>query len=146
MLPGGLPPLPDPRTFTSTLNFTNFLCFFIRGARESTALWLWCVPLLLPGVNEAVTVALKGASVDKATADGFGKGEFSGWQYNLRAVSAAIGPFLMGHWYAMTYQSKIQYMRGSVFAFAGVIGAVIPQIILACTTDEELKPPTKEEK
>lgn len=43
----------------------------------------------LPGVNGASATALKSISTDLATAEGFGKGEFSAWSNNLRALAGA---------------------------------------------------------
>merc|ERR1712139_68226 len=77
----------SPRSFTSLTNFTNMAGFFLRGSMERTWVFLLAVPLLLSGVNGASSTALKAVATDRATAEGFGKGEFSAWSNNLRAMA-----------------------------------------------------------
>merc|ERR1712050_688423 len=126
----------SPRGFTSLTNSTNMAGFFLRGSLERTWVFLLAVPLLMPGVNGASGTALKAIAADRATSEGFGKGEFSAWTNNLRAMACAIATVLYGNYYAWSKTQGVP--AGSTYALAGVLGAVLPEIILRLTRDSEM--------
>lgn len=125
------------RNFTSLTNHTNALGFFLRGAAERSWVFLLAMLPLLPGVNGASASALKALSADLAAAEGFGKGEFSAWTNNLRALSGSAAPVLFGQCYAWCLRRGIY--PGSVFALAGFIGALLPEALLRRVDADELR-------
>jgi len=126
------------RSFTSVTNFTNMVGFFLRGSMERTWVFILAMPFLLPGVNGASGTALKALLTDRANAEGFGKGEFSAWSNNLRALAGASATVLFGNYYAWTKTNGMP--SGSVFALAAIIGTIMPEVLLRFTRDDELKP------
>jgi len=92
---------------------------------------------MLPGVNGASATALKTVQNQIATSQGFGKGEFSAWVNNLRALAGSAAPVLYGQFYAAA--EKYGRNPGHVFALAGVLGALIPQLILQGMPDSQLR-------
>jgi hypothetical protein len=77
---------------------------------------------------------------DKAAAQGFGRGEFQGWCNNMRALAGALSPLIYGHYYAFAERRGI--WPGTVFWVCGALGAAVPQLLLACTTQRELSTPS----
>merc|ERR1712050_694038 len=128
----------SPRGFTSLTNSTNMAGFFLRGSLERTWVFLLAVPLLMPGVNGASGTALKAIAADRAASEGFGKGEFSAWTNNLRAMACAIASVLYGNYYAWSKTHGVP--AGSTYALAGVFGAVVPEIIMRFTCDNAIMP------
>jgi len=126
------------RSFTTATNLLNFFAFSVRGMVASTPLFLVAMLPMLPGVNGASATALKAVAQDLATAQGFGKGEFSAWVNNLRALAGSAAPVLYGQVYAAA--SKHGRNPGHVFALAGLIGALLPQLLLVQMPDSELRP------
>merc|ERR1712232_547710 len=116
----------------------------MRGSMERTWVFLLAVPLLLPGVNGASSTALKAVATDRATAEGFGKGEFSAWSNNLRAMACAAATVIYGNYYAWAKTCGIS--PGSTYALAGVFGAVLPELLLRFTSDSEMKAEKDSEK
>ncbi|CAE7180804.1 bglX [Symbiodinium pilosum] len=125
------------RGFTSATNMLNLLGFLLRGAREKSWIFLLAVLPMLPGVNGASATALKSISTDLATAEGFGKGEFSAWTNNLRALAGAVATVLYGNYYSWCKRTGIS--AGTTFALAGLIGAALPELILRLTKDNEIQ-------
>jgi len=125
------------RGFTSATNLLNLLGFLLRGLKESSWVFLLAVIPMLPGVNGASATALKSISTDLATAEGFGKGEFSAWTNNLRALAGAAATVLYGNYYAWCKRKGIY--QGTTFAVAGLLGAALPELLLCLTRDSELR-------
>jgi hypothetical protein len=125
------------RGFTSTTNLTNLIGFAMRGFKESTWLFLLAMPILLPGVNGASSTALKGIVTDLASKEGFGKGEFSAWTNNLRALAGSVATVIYGHYYAWAKNAGVP--AGTTFMIAALFGTVVPEIILRCTSDKEIE-------
>ena len=59
------------------------------------AIGTWCVHHALPGVNGNNTHAVKALAGTLAAAQGIGKGEFSAWLNNLRAICTSLGALLL---------------------------------------------------
>merc|ERR1740121_736090 len=116
------------RGFTTATNATNTLGFFMRGLKASSPLFLVAMLPMLPGVNGASATALKARATDLATAQGIGKGEFSAWINNLRALVGSIAPVLYGQCYARLNSHGVN--PGLTYIVAGTVGAVLPQLIL----------------
>jgi len=123
--------------FTTATNMLNAIAFWLRGAAANSALFLGMMLPMLPGVNGASATALRAVAQDIANSQGFGKGEFSAWINNLRALAGAAAPFLYGQTYAAA--KKRGANPGYVFAVAGLVGAIIPQLALQSMHDSELK-------
>lgn len=129
----------NTRMFTSTTNMMNAFAFSVRGLAASTPLWLVSMVPMLPGVNGASATALKAIASDLAGAEGFGKGEFSAWASNLRALAGSVAPVLYGQTYAAAQKRGMN--PGITFAVAGVLGAMLPELLLRATKDSDLQPP-----
>eukprot|EP00746_Dinoflagellata_sp_MGD_P002355 gnl/MRDRNA2_/MRDRNA2_104571_c0_seq1.p1 gnl/MRDRNA2_/MRDRNA2_104571_c0~~gnl/MRDRNA2_/MRDRNA2_104571_c0_seq1.p1 ORF type:complete len:401 (+),score=67.11 gnl/MRDRNA2_/MRDRNA2_104571_c0_seq1:1-1203(+) len=122
-------------SFTTVTNMTNALGFFLRGIYPSAVVFMLAVIPMLPGVNGNSAIALKTSLTDKATKEGFGKGEISAWTSNLRALTSAICPVLYGNYYAWCVKKGVY--PGSTFWLAGLLGAVLPQVLLWRMKDKE---------
>jgi len=127
------------RGFTSFTNITTAIGFMLRGSVENSLVFLAAVLPMLPGVNGATALALDSISTDIAEADGIGKGEFSGWSNNLRALMASFASILFANYYA--WAQKRNVYPGTVFMLGGIICAVLPELMMNCVSDEELKAP-----
>lgn len=126
----------NAKDFTTLTNSLNAFGFFIRGLKAETALWLAAMVPMLPGVNGTCAIPLKARATELAIAQGFGKGEFSAWSNNLRALVGSAAPLLYGQiWAALQKQGK---NPGLTFAFAGSVGAVVPQLMLWAMRDSDL--------
>lgn len=126
----------NAKDFTTLTNLLNAFGFCIRGVKASTLLWLVAMVPMLPGVNGTCAIPLKARATELATAQGFGKGEYSAWANNLRALIGSIAPLLYGQiWAAMQKRGK---NPGWTFAFAGVVGALVPQFMLWAMKDSDL--------
>jgi len=130
------------RAFTSITNMANLFAYIARSFTENKGLMfmLSAVPLL-PGGNGLSATALKAISADRATDDGFGKGEFSGLFNNLRALVGAATPMLVGQYYAWTRKNGVY--AGSTYLLFGLLGGLLPELLMCTVTDEELKVATK---
>jgi len=126
------------RGFTTATNLLNLFAFSVRGIVPSTPLFLAALIPMLPGVNGASATALKSVANDIASVQGFGKGEFSAWVNNLRALAGSAAPVIYGQVYAAA--EKYGRNPGHVFALAGVLGALIPQLVLQGMPESELRP------
>ena len=92
----------------------------------------------MPGVNGAASSALKGLQSQQAEAAGFGKGEFSAWTNNLRALVSAVLTSIMGNTYAWSRRTDAH--PGVAWLVAGFIGAVLPELLAWRMTNAELAP------
>jgi MFS family permease len=127
------------RSFTTITDLLQAAAYFLRGSAESAAMWWLTIPLILPGVNGNTAQRLKALAVDRATSEGFGKGEFSAWSNNLRAIAGSISPVIYGHWYASCCNKRIMAPPGSVYWLAAVLGALVPEFLLTFATDKDLE-------
>ncbi|CAE7211529.1 unnamed protein product [Symbiodinium microadriaticum] len=127
------------RGFTTATNMLNAAAFGLRGLAPSSLLFLTMMVSMLPGVNGASATALKAVAQDIATSQGFGKGEFSAWVNNLRALAGSVAPVLYGQVYAAA--EKRGGNPGLTFALAGAVGALLPQAVLNQMTDAEMTAP-----
>lgn len=127
------------RGFTTATNMLNAAAFGLRGLAPSSLLFLTMMVPMLPGVNGASATALKAVAQDIATSQGFGKGEFSAWVNNLRALAGSVAPVLYGQVYAAA--EKRGGNPGLTFALAGAVGALLPQAVLNQMTDAEMTAP-----
>jgi len=130
------------RGFTSFTNATTALGFLLRGSVESSIVFLAAVLPMLPGVNAGNAIALKAISADVAVDDGFGKGEFSGWSNNLRALMSAFSTVFFANYYAWAKKQKIY--AGTVFMLGGFLGAILPELMRS-VSDEELRSSTNKD-
>ena len=87
------------RSFTTLCNVGLMIGKSMRMSSFPPLYFAFTIPVL-PGVNGAAASALKGIQGQHAVAAGFGKGEFSAWTNNLRALMSAITPVMMGNLYA----------------------------------------------
>jgi hypothetical protein len=126
--------------FTSVTNATNLLGFVMRGAAAKGWLFYLAVLPMLPGVNGSSSNALKALANSHAVAAGFGNGEFAAWTSNLRGLMGAAAPVIFGNYYAFARDRGLP--AGSTFALAGVIGALLPELVLRAMKESELRPPT----
>lgn len=124
------------RGFTTSTNLLNTIAFSTRAAVPSTALWIAMMFPMLPGVNGSSATALKAVAQELANKQGFGKGEFSGWVNNLRALAGSVSPVVYAQCYAAA--EKRGANPGHTFALAGVFGAILPQLLLRTMKDSEL--------
>mmetsp|Transcript_112956 Transcript_112956/g.205758 ORF Transcript_112956/g.205758 Transcript_112956/m.205758 type:complete len:455 (-) Transcript_112956:130-1494(-) len=129
------------RGFTVLTDMLQAVSYILRGSSETAMMWLATVPLILPGVNANTALRLKSLAADHAKAEGFGKGEFSAWINNLRALSSSLSPVIYGNWYAMSQKRGLP--AGTVYHVAAILGALLPEALLCLTSDVELKPPTQ---
>jgi hypothetical protein len=115
------------RSFTTLTNLTNFSAFFLRGSVEKPwVFWLAVIPML-PGVNGGSAAAIKAMATDHAVAGGLGRGEFSAYFNNLRAVVVAVAPFMYGQTYAYCREAGLH--PGIPFWVGGLVGALLPELL-----------------
>jgi len=126
------------RGFTSFTNRLVILGFFLRGIPH-TLPFLGSSFLMLPGIGGSCGNALKAVTADKAVAEGFGKGEFAAYESNLRSLVRALTPALLGNYYAFCERRGLN--MGTVYVLLGIIGAVLPQVLLSCVRDDEMVAP-----
>jgi len=125
-----------PRGYTSFTDLScavNYLGKALAGA--SSKAYIGSSLIGLPGVNAANGIVLRAISTERAVQEGFGKGEFSAWINNLRAVISGIAPVLYGNLYASTKESY----PACGYLVACVLSAVVPEIMLWSTSDAELQ-------
>lgn len=125
------------RGFTSFTNLTTALGFFIRGALAKSWIFLLGTAFMLPGVNGSSATALRSISVSLATKEGFGKGEFSAWVNNLRALAGSAAPMIFGNYYAWCVRRGVH--PGSVYMVGGALGALLPEALLRLISKDELR-------
>merc|ERR1712232_1531092 len=125
------------RAYTSTTNMTNIIAYIMRAFVEKRA-WLFVgtVPIMLPGVNGVSANALKGLATAIATAEGFGKGEFSAYCNNIRAIVSAVAPIILAKFYVW---SNKKGFGASTYWLVGLIAGVLPELLFRNMTDNELK-------
>mmetsp|Transcript_23592 Transcript_23592/g.42627 ORF Transcript_23592/g.42627 Transcript_23592/m.42627 type:complete len:434 (-) Transcript_23592:78-1379(-) len=117
--------------FTNLTNFTNFVAFSMRGAVESTALYIAAIPFMLPGVNGSSGTALSAVVNDQMKAAGFGIGESTAWLNNLRVFAGVVATLIYGNVYAWLVKRGTN--PGLTYLVAGIVGAAIPQAIFSLT-------------
>merc|ERR1719387_2209004 len=87
-----------PRGFTSLTNTSNALGFIVSGLpipNYSVGCWLGLL-LHSIGVNNTSAAACKAMAIDRAVADGFGRGEYGGYYSSCRTLSMIVAPIVYG--------------------------------------------------
>lgn len=123
--------------YTTFTNMTNFAAFALRGSVENSYVFFGALPLMLPGVNAASTLALTPVLNKHMEACGFGIGESTAWTNNLRVLAGSVATLAYGYFYS--WCRKIGINAGMTFAFAGFLAALLPQVILALADRSILK-------
>merc|ERR1712032_586541 len=100
--------------FTCLTNMFNLAGFLLRGAAENVYVWWGALPLMLPGVNAASTLAITPVLNEHMVACGFGVGESTAWVNNLRVLVGACATMLYGYFYAFCVKNNIS--PGRTFA------------------------------
>jgi len=126
----------NAKDYTTLTNLLNIFAFSVRGIKASTALWLLAMFPMLPGVNGNCAIKLTSLAQNLAEQQGFGNGEFSAWANNLRALVGAAAPVLYGQIYASLGRKGRN--PGLTFAFAGLLGAVVPQLMLMSMKESDI--------
>jgi hypothetical protein len=131
------------REYTVLTNATNLFTYVIRSFAEKRDLFfmLTAIPML-PGVNAASAHALTPIACRRATQEGFGNGEFSAWTNNLRAIVSAITPMVLGNYYLWAQRKGF---GASTYGVAGIMGALIPGLLMMAMSDQDFRAATQEE-
>ena len=96
-------------------------------ARLSHQGWFWAgIPIISPEVNGSSSHAVK-ALAAPAEKEGYGRGEFSAWINNLRAIATACCTVLYSRWYSL--RDGRGCGRG-VWWVAGLLGGLLPQLLV----------------
>jgi hypothetical protein len=72
--------------------------FFIKGWSTKMPFFYIGYAICCAGVNGSNTHAVKAMAGALAVKDGYGRGEYSGWVQNLRAISTALATVAYGVW------------------------------------------------
>lgn len=97
------------------------------------------VAFLAPGVNGGSQLAVRAVASGLANEAGIGKGEFSAWLNNMRAITVALASFSYGSYYAWC-----EARGGSPFGprprafppsesswwLVGILGGLVPQLLV----------------
>mmetsp|Transcript_27023 Transcript_27023/g.62429 ORF Transcript_27023/g.62429 Transcript_27023/m.62429 type:complete len:474 (+) Transcript_27023:77-1498(+) len=129
------------RVFTSLLDVGQLLAYSLRAKLQNSFAWWASLPFMLPGVNGNTAQALKALAMDRATAEGFGKGEFSAYFNNLRGLAGSVAPVIYGNAYSWAASKGIG--GGSAYWVVALIGGLLPEVMLWNTKDEDLEPVQK---
>lgn len=121
----------SPFLYTSFANLMVCAGFGVYGLQaRSWCWWAAIAPFTLLGVNGGNTHAIKALAGGLAVKQGIGKGEFSAWLNNLRAIMTALGALVGGVWYARCQHGRFGGLPAkSVWWFIAVIGGVLPQLL-----------------
>merc|ERR1712107_265203 len=117
--------------YTTFTNFTNFVAFSMRGSVENMWIFFGALPIMLPGVNAASTMALVPVMNEHMTSCSFGVGESTAWVNNLRVLAASVATLTYGYFYSWCRKRRIN--AGLTFFLSGVLGAALPQALLMLT-------------
>lgn len=103
---------------------------FGYGFQEQTRNMLWALPLLLPGINGNNAVGIKALAGGLAIKHGMGKGEFSGWLSNMRAITTGLAAVGSGLWYARAQDNRLGKLPvKSVWWLIAFFGGLLPQLL-----------------
>jgi len=123
------------RAFTSVGNASNVVNFAMKSFTAPSSGVYYLVSFLgLPGVNASSGTLVRAITVRKAAGEGFGRGEFSAYSNNLRAIPSALGPMLYGYVYAGFQDS----FPGLAYLVAAIFGGIIPEVLMRSLSDDEL--------
>merc|ERR1712032_898063 len=100
--------------------------FLLRGIPR-TLPFLGSSFVMLPAIGGSCCMAIKATLTDMAASEGFGQGEFSAYQNNLRSIGRAVTPALLGNYYAFCERKGIS--MGTVYVLLGLVGAVLPHFL-----------------
>merc|ERR1712187_73403 len=125
------------RGFTTLANLGLAVAYCMRASERRLIYFLFMVPAL-PGVNGGSAQALMGLQRAHAGVEGFGMGEFSAWNNNLRAFVSAFATMLYGNIYAWSMRSGRH--PGLSWLSAALLGAVLPELMMQCSNEIDTKP------
>merc|ERR1719198_459148 len=111
----------------------------MRGSAESAWVFFGALPLMLPGVNAASTLALSPVLNKHLEACGFGIGESTAWVNNQRVLAGSFASLLYAYYYSWCRSKGI--FAGTTFGFVGFVGAGLPQLLLMLSDKGALKAP-----
>ena len=89
------------RTYTTVTNLLLWVGMCVHAGTPSSSHqgWFWAgIPIISPGVNGSSSHAVKALAGALAEKEGYGRGEFSAWINNLRAIATACCTVLYSHW------------------------------------------------
>jgi hypothetical protein len=86
------------KTYTTVTNMSVLIGFFIKGWSTKMPFFYIGYAICCAGVNGSNTHAVKAMAGALAVKDGYGRGEYSGWVQNLRAISTALATVAYGVW------------------------------------------------
>jgi len=131
------------KNFTTLCNLGLALAFCMRSSERPWLYFSSTVPVM-PGVNGASSTALKGLLKGLAVKEGYGMGEFSAWQNNVRAYMGAASVMLYGNLYA--WAKRTGRHPGIAWLSASLFGAMLPQILMLLMDKSDLEPVKAEKK
>ena len=105
-----------------------FIGFANKGASVRPVFFYAAYLVCCMGVNGSNTHAVKALAGALAIRDGYGRGEFSGWMMNMRAISTSACTLLYGAWYG--WCADTGRWTGSVWWLLGLLGGLLPQLVV----------------
>ena len=126
------------RGYTTFTTLTNMTACLLWGAIPRAWAVFAALALHFPGINTNSALCIKSAATQTAIVHhGMGRGEFAGYFGNLRAITAAIGPFVYGQLYAL---GRTAYPgRNLGFWAAALLGCAIPEALHQLLGPEDLE-------
>mmetsp|Transcript_142420 Transcript_142420/g.262512 ORF Transcript_142420/g.262512 Transcript_142420/m.262512 type:complete len:450 (-) Transcript_142420:150-1499(-) len=131
------------RSFTTLANLSLAVAFSMRASEKRSVYFSFIVPAL-PGVNGASTYALGGLFRPHCLAEGFGMGEFSAWNNNIRALMCAFAATMYGNVYAWAVRTGRH--PGLAWFSAAFFGGFMPEVCMQMCKDIDKAPAQTEEK
>ena len=116
------------RNYTSLTNMSLLIGFAVKGSSTRLPFFYIGYAICCAGVNGSNTHAVKAMAGGLAVKDGYGRGEYSGWVSNMRALSTALATVAYGWWYGFCVDHGV--WRGSVWWLCGICGGLLPQLLL----------------
>ena len=119
------------RTYTTVTNLLLWVGMCVHAGTPSSSHqgWFWAgIPIISPGVNGSSSHAVKALAGALAEKEGYGRGEFSAWINNLRAIATACCTVLYSRWYSIATARGL--WAGSVWWVAGLLGGLLPQLLV----------------
>lgn len=114
--------------YTTVGNVCVGIGLCIHGlAVKGSCMWAG-VPFLIPGVNSGSSNAMRALAQKVADEEGYGKGEYSAWSNNLRALAQSVQTLLIGQWYSQCQAYGVY--PGSTWWYAGFVGGWLPQLMM----------------
>jgi len=137
-----------PRNFTTFTNLTLATAMAIVGLRENSVNLFGALPLMVPGVNGGCLHAVKALAGDLAVREGLGKGEFSAWLGNMRAIFISLAAMIYGQVYARC-QERGGFpgsFMGTPWIVAAFLGGYLPQLLVWSMPRSDFEPIKGEKK